>query len=137
MENFGQPSPQMAALQAQLQNVINGYNQISNSPGMKAFPQTIQFVEGLDGATKFLKNMAPNSSAAVFDHNEAVFYMLSVDANGVPAKIKIGRFSLEDIPEPESNNVTKKDFEDFKSEVLSLLKQRNNYKNDNRNGGNN
>lgn len=136
MENYG-VNPQLAALQAQLQNVIQGYNQLNAAPGTKSQAvQTIPFVEGLDGAMKFLKNMAPGSSAAVFDSDKPIFYMLNVDANGVPAKVKLGRFTLEDPPEPESNTVTKKDLEDFKNEIRNLLSQRNNYKHENKNGGN-
>lgn len=136
MENYG-ANPQFAALQAQLQNVIQGYNQLNAAPGIKSQAvQTISFVKGLDGALTFLKSMAPGSSAAVFDSDNPVFYMLNVDANGVPAPIKLGKFTLEDPPEPESNTVTKKDLEDFKNEIRGLLSQRNNYKHENKNGGN-
>lgn len=136
MENYGM-NPQFAALQAQLQNVIQGYNQLNATPGLKPHPvQTISFVKGLDGALQFLKNMAPGSSAAVFDSDKPIFYMLNVDANGIPAPVKLGKFTLEDPPEPESNTVTKKDLEDFKDEIRGLLSQRNNYKHENKNGGN-
>ena len=149
--DYGQVNnPQLMALQNQVQSLLNNYNQLN-----KMVPpqnqqanlnmnsnQAIQFVYGIDGANKFLKSMGPNTSAAVFDHDNPIFYMLSVDANGVPAKIKIGKFTLEDAPEPESDVITKKDFDIFKSEIRAMLSQKNQgsfeYKNNkqNKQGGN-
>ena len=65
--------------------------------------------------------MGPNSSAAVFDKTDTVFFGLSVDANGNPGPIKIGRFTLEDAPEPGSDTITKADFEGFKAEIRAAL----------------
>lgn len=108
-------------LQAQIQQI----QQLMNRPGIQQTPQkqsiTIPFVEGLDGARTFLKTLGPNSSAAVFDKEQAVFYTLSVDANGNPAPIKIGRFVVEDAPEPGSDTITKADFEGFKAEIRGIL----------------
>ena len=125
-------NPQLASLQNQLQTLFQNYNQLNKNmpqspmaPAQQNTSLTVQFVYGLDGANNFLKSMGPNTSAAVFDHDEPIFYMLSVDANGVPAKIKIGRFTLEDAPEPESDVITKKDFEAFRNEIRSWFVQNN------------
>ena len=84
--------------------------------------QTIPQVEGIAGAGEYLKRMAPNSTAAVFDKDESIFYGLAVDANGNPAPIKIGRFTLEDAPEP-GRAVTMRDLDSFKAEIIALLKE--------------
>ena len=94
-------------------------DQIQNVLGRQ--PQSIPQVEGLAGAGEYLKRLPPNSTAAVFDKNEAVFYGLAVDANGTPAPIKIGRFTLEDAPEPGSNNITRQDFDAFRKEIREAL----------------
>lgn len=125
-------NPQLATLQNQLQNLFRDYSQLNRaipqppptSQSQHAM-QAVLFVYGIDGAREFLKTMAPNTSAAVFDHDAPLFYMLSVDANGVPAKIKIGDFTLRDAPEPESDVITKKDFEAFRNEMRSWFAQNN------------
>ena len=80
----------------------------------------IQSVDGLNGAKEFLERMPATSSAAPFDKNEDIFYFLSKDANGIPAKIKIGRFVVEDAPEPESEYVSRKDFESLRNDIHNL-----------------
>lgn len=124
-------SPQLAALQSQFEQLQSIYNEINqkNVSGMPSIagasitaPASIPFVNGLAGARDYLKNMAPNSSAAVFDHDDAVFYTLSVDANGVAAPIKVCRFTVEEASEPPVEApLTKKDLEDFKAEIMSML----------------
>ena len=113
----------LANLQAQIQQIQQLMQQ--PRPTQPAAPQkpttTIPFVDGLEGARTFLKSMGPNSSAAVFDKEEAVFYTLSVDANGNAAPIKIGRFTVEDAPEPGTDVITKADFEGFKAEIRGIL----------------
>ena len=113
----------LANLQAQIQQIQQLMQQ--PRPSQPASPQkpttTIPFVDGLEGARTFLKSMGPNSSAAVFDKEEAVFYTLSVDANGNAAPIKMGRFTVEDAPEPGTDVITKADFEGFKAEIRAAL----------------
>lgn len=84
-------------------------------------PQAISFVDGIAGARKYLKKMPANSSAAVFDNSEAVFYTLSTDANGTPAPIKVGRFTLEDAPESGDGTITKQDLDAFKAEIRDII----------------
>ena len=112
-------NPQLS-FQAQLQQIQNA---LSKSPVLPAPapPQAISFVDGIEGAREFLKKMGPNSSAAVFDNSEAVFYTLSTDANGTPAPIKVGRFTLEDAPEDGGSGITKSDFDAFKAEIREFL----------------
>lgn len=107
---------QYATLQNNLQQLQNLMGQ-KNTPS----PQAISFVDGIDGAREYLKKLPANSSAAVFDNAEAVFYTLSTDANGTPAPIKVGRFTLEDAPEPGANNITKQDFDAFKAEIRDII----------------
>lgn len=110
-------------LQAQIQQIQNLMNR--PAPGLPQAPQkvstTIPEVDGIEGARIFLKSMAPSSSAAVFDKNEAVFYGLAVDANGNPGPIKRCPFTVEDVPEPGSDTITKADFEGFKAEIRAAL----------------
>ena len=123
---------QLNDLQRQYAQLVSMQNQISpKTPGagntgapadpqpQSAIPQPILYVDGIEGA-KMLR-MAPNTTIAVFDQKEAVFFVRSIDANGKEAPIKIGRFTLEDAPTPESNTLTRKDLEDFKAEIRSML----------------
>lgn len=127
--DFGQiNNPQMMALQNQMQNLFQQYRDLNTGvnlqqPKAPGTPRTVRFVEGIKGAEDFLSGMGANESDAVFDKNEPVFYMLSKDANGTPAPIKLGRFTLEDAPKPESDTVTKKDFDAFRQDILSMLQQ--------------
>ena len=110
-------------LQAQIQQIQNLMNR--PAPGIPQTPQkqstTIPEVDGIDGARTFLKSMAPSSSAAVFDKNEAVFYGLAVDANGNPGPIKRCPFTVEDVPEPGSDTITKADLAAFEQKIMTLI----------------
>lgn len=115
---------QLSNLQAQIQQIQQLMNQPRQAPAQsqpQRITSTIPFVDGLDGARQYLKTLGPNSSAAVFDKEEAIFYTLSVDANGNAAPIKIGRFTVEDAPEPGTDVITKADFEGFKAEIRAAL----------------
>ena len=86
-----------------------------------AEPEQIKTVTGLDGAKAYLQKMPANSSAVLMDNNENIFYSVKKDTNGMAFPIAIGRFTLETEQEQTSAYVTKKDFEDFKAELKSLL----------------
>lgn len=64
--------------------------------------------------------MAPNSSAALFDGNEDIFYLKTTDGAGFPT---IRKFKFEEIqaktPEPaeESDYITREEFEQFREEM--------------------
>ena len=117
-------SPQLANIQTQmqqLQNILNQKPPVGTAAPAAVAPQAIPQVEGLEGAREFLKKLPANSTAAVFDKADSVFYGLAVDANGIPAPIKIGRFTLEDAPEPGSNVITRQDFDAFRDEIRAAL----------------
>lgn len=118
--------PQLSALQTQMQQLQSILNQkpqtfSAQAASVQVTPQAISFVDGLDGAREYLKKLPANSSAAVFDNSEAIFYTLSTDANGMPATIKICRFTMEDAPEPGDNSITKQDFDAFKAEIREII----------------
>jgi len=118
MDAYG--SNQLTNLQQQLQQLQRMMSQPKTAEPVQT-TSTIPFVDGLNGAKTFLKSLGPNSSAAVFDKDDAVFYTLSVDANGNAAPIKLGRFVLEDAPAPEDNTITKADFDKFREEIREAL----------------
>ena len=115
---------QLSNLQTQLQQLQSLMNQPKPTQ-IQAAPQkmicTVPMVDGLNGARQYLDTLGPNSSSAVFDKDEAVFFLLSVDANGNKAPVKIGRFVLEDAPEPGSDTITKADLEAFRAEIRGMI----------------
>ena len=122
MDNFF--NPQLSNLQTQLQQIqslIGKTPPIMPSQPVSASAQSIAFVDGIAGAREYLKKLPANSSAAVFDNAEAIFYTLSTDANGTPAPIKVGRFTLEDAPEQADNTITRQDLDAFKAEIREAL----------------
>ena len=119
---------QLSNLQQQLQQLQNMMNQPRQAPAqMQQVPQkmvcTVPMVDGLNGARQYLDTLGPNSSCAVFDKDEAVFFLISTDANGNKAPVKIGRFALEDAPEPGSDNITKADLEAFRAEIRGMISE--------------
>ena len=126
--------------QGQLENLQRQYQQLKNTPQFSQnnvtmpmqmpLPQApvvshqVQYVEGISGAMKYqLEQLPYNSSEIIMDKNDNIFYMVSKDANGTPArKIPVGRFSIEEMEE-EPITLTRKDFEDFKDEIRALLSQ--------------
>ena len=112
-------NPQLSSFQTQLQQIQTALGKPPVIPVQA--PQAISFVDGITGAREFLKKMPANSSAAVFDNSEAVFYTLSTDAHGTPAPIKIGRFTLEDAPETGDGTITKQDLDAFKAEIRDII----------------
>ena len=113
-----------------LQTSLQQLQQLMNrpAPGLpqpQQAPQkvicTVPMVDGLSGARQYLDTLGPNSSCAVFDKEDALFFLLSVDANGNHAPVKIGRFALEDAPEPGSDSITKADLEAFRAEIRGMI----------------
>ena len=91
-------------------------------PQAPVISHQVQYVEGMTGAIKYqLEKLPSNSSEVIMDKDDNIFYLVSKDANGTPAKkIPVGRFSIEEVQE-EPPNLTRKDFEDFKEEIRQLL----------------
>lgn len=70
-------------------------------------------------------NLVPNSSEIIMDKDDDIFYRVSKDANGIPAKkIPMARFTIEEPQEEEDQMyLTKKDLNDFKEEIAALIAQ--------------
>ena len=119
MEYF---NPQLQNLQTQMQQLQTLIGQKPTTiQAPAAPPQAIPQVDGLEGAREYLKKLPANSTAAVFDKSDTVFFGLAVDANGVPQPIKRCPYTMEDVPEPGSNAITRQDFEEFKKEMRDAM----------------
>ena len=110
---------QLARIQSQIATMQQPYQP---APPVQ-IPQ-IQHVSGIDGAKAFQKDIPASASIILMDSNEDKFYMVSKDANGNMNPVVTGRFTLEQ--EQNDVYVTKKDFEEFKTELKKLLKGANN-----------
>lgn len=79
-------------------------------------------VNGIESARAY--SVAPGSTMPLFDSNEDIMYIKSVDGSGFPT---IRRFRFEEenelTNEGASKYVTKEEFEVFKKEVLNNGKQ--------------
>ena len=113
-------NPQISNLQTQMQQ-LQALMGKTPTAAPAAPPHTIPEVDGIEGARQFQKTMPPNSKDAVFDKVEPVFFALAVDANGIPQPIKRCPYTMEDVPEPGSDTITRKDFEDFKQEIRDAM----------------
>lgn len=113
-------NPQLTNLQTQLQQIQSLMGKTPQTTP-QAPPQAIPQVDGVEGARQYLKTMSANSTAAVFDKADSVFFALAVDANNIPQPIKRCPYTMEDVPEPGSNTVTKQDFEAFRDEIRGAL----------------
>lgn len=83
-------------------------------------------VNGIEGAKAY--QMQPNSTIALFDGNEDIFYVKNSDGGGF-STVKAYRFiPIENEPFMSNNNnsndfVSRKEFEEFKNEVMNYGKQ--------------
>ena len=77
-------------------------------------------VTGFDGAKAY--QMPPNSSVALFDSNEDIFYVKTTDGAGFPT-IRAFRFTPMETQTPANDFVTREEFERLRQEVLSYGKQ--------------
>lgn len=124
----------MDNLQSQLNQLIQSYSNLNQLQSQRPiqddsiYAPEIQWISGgIKGAMSI--KMRPNTQTALFDRDGAVFYLRTVDANGVELPMKIGRFTLEDPPEPENNVLTRKDLDDFKNEIRQMLMMNQNNQN--------
>ena len=84
--------------------------------------RTVQYVHGLDGARDEQQKLNPGESAIVMDDAESIFYAIMKDKEGkVPRKLKVGRFTMEDEPDPPKY-ITQSDLDNFKTELLDAIK---------------
>lgn len=91
-----------------------GVNNMTNSG------QSLIRVNGVDGAKNY--NIGFNSTAALFDANEDIFYIKSTDATGFPSAMRAFRFAEIDVNSLGSNGVSR-------AEYNNLLMQINDIKN--------
>ena len=93
-----------------LLGVQNGNVSVSQNLTANQTANQFDVVSGLDGAKSFQQKMLANTKHIVWDNERPVFYILQKDANGSPARIQIGTFTIETEPTPEERFVTKDDF---------------------------
>ena len=114
-------NPNFSTFQNQLQQLQAALGKPPTLP-VTPPPRAIDFVNGEAGAREFCEEkMGPNSSAAVFDQNESRFFLLSKDANGKAAPLKRCPFTVEDVPEPGSDTLTKQDLDAFEEKIMGVL----------------
>lgn len=80
-------------------------------------PMQLIKVTGIEGAKAY--QMAPNSSVALFDDSNDIFYVKSTDGAGFPT---IRSFKFEPVVESSPVNtdyVTRKEFEELKGMILN------------------
>lgn len=113
MYNFG--------MQNQMQNPM-GFNPYEMT---QRYPQTqnsLIRVTGIDGAKAYQMN--PNSTVALFDNNEDLFYVKSTDGAGFPT-IRTFSFKETDNAQPVVNPeyASKEELNTFKKEIVDYVKQ--------------
>lgn len=132
-------SPMQQMQMQQIQNMMNQlsslYSQVSTpsadplpafspaaQPALAQPARTVQYVHGLDGARDEQQKLKPGESAIVMDDAESIFYAIMKDKEGkVPRKLKVGRFTMEDEPDPPKY-ITQSDLDNFKTELLDAIK---------------
>lgn len=105
------------------------YNNFNNSfvppynNSLNAYPDQLIRVNGLKEA-KAYRIFRPNSTVALFDADEDIFYVKSTDESGF-SSIRIFRFEeVTEMPtESAGEYVTKAEFEAFREEMLNYGKQ--------------
>ena len=121
LESYQRQANDLASKIGQLQQL----QQSTALPVMPAPPLHIDYVQGIDGAREFQSKMPPSSSAVIMDKDEAVFYVVSKDANGSPAPIAFAHFELQTDTAPATPQyITKQDFDDFRAELMETLARR-------------
>lgn len=124
------------SLQRQIEDMQRQYRQLAQpqqqlpplnmqAPAPIVVPHQVQYVEGIAGARMYQDGMAANSSEIIMDKDEDIFYRVSKDANGIPSKkIIMARFTIEEPQEADDQMyLTKKDLNDFKEEIATLIAQ--------------
>ena len=124
------------SLQRQIEDMQRQYRQLAppqqqlpplnmQAPAPIVVPHQIQYVEGIAGARMYQDGMAANSSEIIMDKDDDLFYRVSKDANGIPSKkIVMARFTIEEPQESDDQMyLTKKELNDFKDEIASLIAQ--------------
>lgn len=120
LENYQRQANDLVSKIGQLQQM-----QTAAMPVLPTPPMHIDYVQGIDGAREFQSKMAPSSSAVVMDKDEAIFYVVSKDANGNSAPVAFAHFELQTEAAPATPQyITKQDFDDFRAELMEMLARR-------------
>ena len=93
-------------------------------PALTPVPPQIDYVNGLEGAKTYLREMPANGQKVLMDRGDDKFFVVSKDANGVAAPVMIGHFTIEQEQPQEPAYATKADFEAFKTELKQLLAEK-------------
>jgi len=121
LESYQRQANDLVSKIGQLQQL----QQSAPMPVMPTPPLHIDYVQGIEGAREFQSKMAPSSSAVIMDKDDAVFYVVSKDANGSSAPIAFAHFELQTETAPATPEyITKKDFDDFRVELMEMLSRR-------------
>jgi hypothetical protein len=120
------PQSQIQSLQNQIQQLSQLYQNTTVPAVSNIQPVTnsrqVQNVQGWRGAEDFRLN--PGESVFLNDSDSPVIYFKVCDANGVT---KLRALQWEDVterytnPAPSGDYVTKSEFNDFKSELKSII----------------
>lgn len=98
------------------------YNPALQTPAAAKEPREVKYVHGADGAREEQRKLQNGESEIVMDDANPLFYMISKDKDGKsPRRIPIGRFTLEDEPDPPKY-VTQEDLAAFKADLLNAIK---------------
>lgn len=97
------------------------YSQWQQKPNYQPYQPQIQRqqiirVTGIDGAKAY--QLGPNSTIALFDQNEDIFYVKSTDGAGFPT-IKTFAFTPLQPQSDKDQFVTRKEFEQLKELLLN------------------
>ena len=111
-QQFGATSPALADQAA---------TPVLQSKPVEAKPQTIPYCHGIDGAKEERNKLKPGESMIIMDDSENVFYAIARDKEGKVPKVKVGRFTIEDEPDPPKY-VTQTDLDAFKADLLAAIK---------------
>lgn len=104
------PNPQMMQQAAQAMQAMPAY-------GYQPPSTAIVKVTGIDGAKAY--QLGPNSSIALFDDSNDVFYLKTTDGAGFPT-IRTFTFAPVDTPAPGADYVSRAEFDRLASLVDSL-----------------
>ena len=76
-------------------------------------------VNGIEGARAYQAQMPPNSTAAVFDANSDVMYIVRTDGAGYPSMIDMFTFTRMEHGTQSGDYVTRKEFEELKGMIMN------------------
>lgn len=80
-------------------------------------PMELVRVTGTDGAKAF--QMPPNSTAALFDDSQDIFFVKSTDGAGFPTIRTFSFAPYEPAAQPQTEYVTRAEFERWKEEIIN------------------